>query len=170
MSKYSGFEGIASICFVIFVLSWTILRLIYYPFWILWSTRWLLCAAWKLYTNTYWESRYLWYIVAWATSLYIDKKSWICVCVCVCVCLRYLYRCMVKSITSYHLFKVKTCFSMRNLRITPLFCQDRMILSAFFCLICNGRYLLYVKRVPCISLIGSNSTFSFRFLQCKSFS
>nr|POE97515.1 lag1 longevity assurance like 3 [Quercus suber] len=38
MSKYSGFEGIASICFVIFVLSWTVLRLIYYPFWIIWST------------------------------------------------------------------------------------------------------------------------------------
>ena len=39
MSKYSGFEGIAAFSFVLFALSWVLLRLIYYPFWILWSTR-----------------------------------------------------------------------------------------------------------------------------------
>lgn len=39
MSKYTGAEGVASVAFVLFVLSWIILRLIYYPFWILWSTR-----------------------------------------------------------------------------------------------------------------------------------
>lgn len=38
MSKYSGAEAIASFSFILFVLSWIILRLIYYPFWILWST------------------------------------------------------------------------------------------------------------------------------------
>ncbi|WCJ35740.1 Ceramide synthase 1 LOH3 [Euphorbia peplus] len=38
MSKYSGAEGLASFAFILFVLSWVILRLIYYPFWILWST------------------------------------------------------------------------------------------------------------------------------------
>ncbi|WZZ19036.1 LAG1 longevity assurance homolog 3 isoform X1 [Brassica rapa] len=38
MSKYSGAEGIASFSFILFVMSWIILRLIYYPFWILWST------------------------------------------------------------------------------------------------------------------------------------
>ncbi|KAG6627302.1 hypothetical protein CIPAW_15G117800 [Carya illinoinensis] len=38
MSKYSGFEKIASVSFGLFVLSWTVLRIIYYPFWILWST------------------------------------------------------------------------------------------------------------------------------------
>ncbi|XP_047341395.1 ASC1-like protein [Impatiens glandulifera] len=38
MSKYSGAETLASIAFVFFVLSWILLRLIYYPFWILWST------------------------------------------------------------------------------------------------------------------------------------
>ncbi|KAG9151906.1 hypothetical protein Leryth_002174 [Lithospermum erythrorhizon] len=38
MSKYSGAESLASISFILFVLSWVILRLIYYPFWILWST------------------------------------------------------------------------------------------------------------------------------------
>ncbi|XP_051144536.1 ceramide synthase 1 LOH3-like [Andrographis paniculata] len=38
MSKYAGSEGMASFSFLLFVLSWIILRLIYYPFWILWST------------------------------------------------------------------------------------------------------------------------------------
>ncbi|KAI3744249.1 hypothetical protein L1987_57326 [Smallanthus sonchifolius] len=38
MSKYSGAEGLASFSFILFVIAWIILRLIYYPFWILWST------------------------------------------------------------------------------------------------------------------------------------
>ncbi|KAF5752798.1 LAG1 longevity assurance 3 [Tripterygium wilfordii] len=38
MSKYSGAEAMASFTFVLFVLSWILLRLIYYPFWVLWST------------------------------------------------------------------------------------------------------------------------------------
>ncbi|PIA63364.1 hypothetical protein AQUCO_00201004v1 [Aquilegia coerulea] len=38
MSKYSGWERLASSSFLLFALSWVILRLIYYPFWVLWST------------------------------------------------------------------------------------------------------------------------------------
>ncbi|CAN8304213.1 unnamed protein product [Cochlearia groenlandica] len=38
MCKYSGAEAMTSVLFVLFFLSWTGLRLIYYPFWILWST------------------------------------------------------------------------------------------------------------------------------------
>ncbi|KAJ4840626.1 hypothetical protein Tsubulata_023558 [Turnera subulata] len=38
MSKYSGAEGTASFAFILFVLSWILLRLIYFPFWVLWST------------------------------------------------------------------------------------------------------------------------------------
>lgn len=38
MSKYSGAEQIASFAFILFVLSWILLRLVYYPFWVLWST------------------------------------------------------------------------------------------------------------------------------------
>lgn len=38
MSKYSGAETLASVAFVLFVLSWVLLRLTYYPFWILYST------------------------------------------------------------------------------------------------------------------------------------
>ncbi|CAL9216289.1 unnamed protein product [Arabidopsis halleri] len=38
MCKYSGAEAMTSVSFVLFFLSWTALRLIYYPFLILWST------------------------------------------------------------------------------------------------------------------------------------
>uniref|UniRef100_A0A6N2KTY7 TLC domain-containing protein n=1 Tax=Salix viminalis TaxID=40686 RepID=A0A6N2KTY7_SALVM len=38
MSKYSGNEWMASVFFLLFVLLFTILRIIYYPFWILRST------------------------------------------------------------------------------------------------------------------------------------
>ncbi|KAL9253103.1 Ceramide synthase 1 LOH3-like protein [Drosera capensis] len=38
MSKYSGAEALASFSFILFVLSWIILRLMYFPFWVLWST------------------------------------------------------------------------------------------------------------------------------------
>ncbi|KAL1357413.1 hypothetical protein HN51_009328 [Arachis hypogaea] len=38
MSKYSGAETMASIAFLLFVIFWTLLRIIYYPFWVLWST------------------------------------------------------------------------------------------------------------------------------------
>ncbi|KAG9448655.1 hypothetical protein H6P81_008620 [Aristolochia fimbriata] len=38
MSKYGGFETIASTSFVLFALSWVLLRLIYFPFWVIWST------------------------------------------------------------------------------------------------------------------------------------
>ncbi|CAN0923891.1 Ceramide synthase 1 LOH3 [Linum grandiflorum] len=45
MSKYSGAEGTASFAFILFVLSWILLRLIYYPFWILWSTSYEVVVA-----------------------------------------------------------------------------------------------------------------------------
>ncbi|RLM79526.1 ASC1-like protein isoform X3 [Panicum miliaceum] len=38
ISKYSGHELLADVSFLVFVSSWVLLRLIYYPFWILWST------------------------------------------------------------------------------------------------------------------------------------
>ena len=42
MSKYSGAETTASIAFILFVLCFTVTRIIYYPFWILRSTRFVL--------------------------------------------------------------------------------------------------------------------------------
>ncbi|XP_073315861.1 ceramide synthase 1 LOH3-like [Primulina huaijiensis] len=38
ISIYSGAEALASVSFVLFVLSWILLRLVCYTFWILWST------------------------------------------------------------------------------------------------------------------------------------
>ena len=39
MSKYSGAETMASIAFLLFVVFFTLLRIICYPFWVLRSTR-----------------------------------------------------------------------------------------------------------------------------------
>ncbi|XP_058115006.1 ceramide synthase 1 LOH3-like isoform X2 [Magnolia sinica] len=39
MSKYGGYEAFASFSFILFVVSWIILRLTYFPFWVLHSTR-----------------------------------------------------------------------------------------------------------------------------------
>ncbi|KAL3570912.1 hypothetical protein D5086_028161 [Populus alba] len=47
MSKYSGYELMASVFFLMFVLLWTILRIIYYPFWILRSTSYEIVLAIK---------------------------------------------------------------------------------------------------------------------------
>jgi hypothetical protein len=38
LTKYCGLEIIPSISFVIFALSWVLLRLVYLPFFIIWST------------------------------------------------------------------------------------------------------------------------------------
>lgn len=68
MSKYSGAETVASFAFILFVLSWIILRLIYYPFWILWSTRFiLLCFQFTLFTFS------LLYIVVLTCLLCVPK-------------------------------------------------------------------------------------------------
>ncbi|KAL1317812.1 hypothetical protein AAHE18_15G160400 [Arachis hypogaea] len=48
MSKYSGADTMASIAFLLFVIFWTLLRIIYYPFWVLWSTRHSSCSDWWL--------------------------------------------------------------------------------------------------------------------------
>lgn len=39
LCKYSAFEAGASVLFGFFVLSWFILRLVIFPFWIIWSIR-----------------------------------------------------------------------------------------------------------------------------------
>jgi ceramide synthetase len=39
ISKYSGRQVVADVSFLLFVISWVILRLIYFPFWVLRSTR-----------------------------------------------------------------------------------------------------------------------------------
>lgn len=38
MFKYSGSTVIPSIAFILFAISWVVLRLMYFPFWIIWST------------------------------------------------------------------------------------------------------------------------------------
>jgi hypothetical protein len=45
LTKYCGSEIVPSISFLIFALSWLILRLIYFPFFIIWSTRCIIYIA-----------------------------------------------------------------------------------------------------------------------------
>ncbi len=45
LTKYCGSEIVPSISFLIFALSWLILRLIYFPFFIIWSTRCVIYIA-----------------------------------------------------------------------------------------------------------------------------
>ncbi|XP_057870096.1 ASC1-like protein [Cryptomeria japonica] len=49
MLKYTGSTFIPSICFVLFAISWIMLRLVYFPFWIIWSTSYevILCIDTK---------------------------------------------------------------------------------------------------------------------------
>lgn len=39
--KYSGKELGASACFGLFATSWLLLRLVYFPFWVIRSSRWV---------------------------------------------------------------------------------------------------------------------------------
>jgi hypothetical protein len=45
LTKYCGSEIVPSISFLIFALSWLILHLIYFPFFIIWSTRYVISIA-----------------------------------------------------------------------------------------------------------------------------
>lgn len=38
MLRYIGYDRLPSVTFIIFLISWIVLRLIYYPIWIIWST------------------------------------------------------------------------------------------------------------------------------------
>uniref|UniRef100_A0A2P2LBH7 TLC domain-containing protein n=1 Tax=Rhizophora mucronata TaxID=61149 RepID=A0A2P2LBH7_RHIMU len=59
MSKYSGAEGFASFIFVLFVVSWILLRLIYFPFWVIWSTRFVQVELTSYNPLSFLVSRYL---------------------------------------------------------------------------------------------------------------
>ncbi|XP_004490319.1 ASC1-like protein [Cicer arietinum] len=61
MSKYSGAETIASFAFILFVLSFTILRVIYYPFWVLRSTSYEVVVTLKL--ENHWMDGSIYYYV-----------------------------------------------------------------------------------------------------------
>jgi TM2 domain-containing membrane protein YozV len=41
LTKYYGWEIVPSIVFVIFAISWVVLRLIYFPLHVIWSTRYV---------------------------------------------------------------------------------------------------------------------------------
>jgi ceramide synthetase len=43
LTKYYGLEIVPSIAFVIFAISWVVFRLIFFPFHVIWSTRYAVC-------------------------------------------------------------------------------------------------------------------------------
>lgn len=45
MLNYAEWELPSTIMFVVFMLSWFLTRLVYFPFWIVWSTRSASCHA-----------------------------------------------------------------------------------------------------------------------------
>lgn len=53
--KYSGREFGASVCFAFFAISWLILRLIFFPFWVIRSTRFVFLFYW-IHLTMFWEA------------------------------------------------------------------------------------------------------------------
>jgi hypothetical protein len=51
LSKYLGSEVGASVAFLLFVLSWIVLRLIYFPAFVIWSTRYSTEKLFKKYVS-----------------------------------------------------------------------------------------------------------------------
>ncbi len=45
MLNYAEREQTSTVMFVVFMASWFFTRLIYFPFWIVWSTRWVSSTA-----------------------------------------------------------------------------------------------------------------------------
>lgn len=45
MLNYAEWELSSTVMFVVFMLSWFLTRLVYFPFWIVWSTRSVPCTV-----------------------------------------------------------------------------------------------------------------------------
>ena len=45
MLNYAEWEQTSTVMFAVFMASWFLTRLVYFPFWIVWSTRWVANAA-----------------------------------------------------------------------------------------------------------------------------
>ncbi|KAF3331463.1 LAG1 longevity assurance 3 [Carex littledalei] len=58
MSKYTHCELLASVVFLLYVLSWVLLRLIYFPFWVLWSTSYEVLLALDKEKHKFWGPIY----------------------------------------------------------------------------------------------------------------
>ncbi len=45
MLNYAEWEQTSTVMFAVFMASWFLTRLVYFPFWIVWSTRWVDAAV-----------------------------------------------------------------------------------------------------------------------------
>jgi len=77
LTKYYGWEIVPSIVFVIFAISWVVLRLIYFPLHVIWSTRYvfalLLACTW--YTLL-WSQQFSIMFFQLAVLTVISQLSW----------------------------------------------------------------------------------------------
>ncbi|XP_047338786.1 ceramide synthase 1 LOH3-like [Impatiens glandulifera] len=86
MSKYSGYQRIANVSFVMFVLSWLILRLICFPFGILWST------SYEVVNVLHEKSGY-------GSVPWVQYSVCNCLLVCLLICHIYWWRIMFRMLT-----------------------------------------------------------------------
>ncbi|GFP91132.1 lag1 longevity assurance homolog 2 [Phtheirospermum japonicum] len=77
--KYSGNELGASVCFGLFAVSWVILRLIFYPFWVIRSTSYYLCEVLVL-SQPYSATLYYFFNTMLLTLLVFHIYWWILIC------------------------------------------------------------------------------------------
>lgn len=77
--KYSGKEFGASACFGLFALSWLVLRLIYFPFWVIRSSSYHLCEVLNL-SQTYDVTMYYIFNTMLITLLVFHVYWWFLIC------------------------------------------------------------------------------------------
>lgn len=77
--KYSGKEFGASACFGLFALSWLVLRLIFFPFWVIRSSSYYLCEVLNL-SQTYHATMYYIFNTMLITLLVFHIYWWVLIC------------------------------------------------------------------------------------------
>ncbi|KAH6767111.1 LAG1-like protein 2 [Perilla frutescens var. hirtella] len=77
--KYSGKELGASACFGLFALSWLVLRLIFFPFWVIRSSSYYLCEVLNL-SKTYDATMYYIFNTMLITLLVFHIYWWVLIC------------------------------------------------------------------------------------------
>ncbi|KAJ3694777.1 hypothetical protein LUZ60_000154 [Juncus effusus] len=90
MSKYIDCEWLATCSFILFVLSWIFLRLIYFPFWVIWSTSYEVLLALDKEKHKFEGPIYYYIFNALLITLFILNVYWWVL----------IYRMLVKQIQS----------------------------------------------------------------------
>ncbi|KAJ4754145.1 LAG1 longevity assurance-like protein [Rhynchospora pubera] len=90
MAKYTHCEWLASFAFLLFVVSWVLLRLIYFPFWVIWSTSYEVLLALDKEKHKFWGPIYYYVFNTLLFALLVLHIYWWVL----------IYRMLVKQIQS----------------------------------------------------------------------